>query len=242
MPQILNDVQHSYFSVDADLSLRDHFELRMLEENRIPGLLRMSVCDDNGKLKLNYDITGRISLAEQMEHKKLRAAEVRLLLLSLKHIISGLSPYLLKAEGILLTADTVYLDPISGEPSFLYQPNRTAPFSEALTAFLEVLLSGTDRNDYKSLLLVYCLLKESADHPNALERLEQILISQNLPEGTEQSFRQHEETIAAEIDAGTINDNVFCPDDLCEVPIDEPLCIRDADNPKSGLFKRLFPK
>ena len=57
MPQILNETDHSYFSVETDPALREHYSLRMLEENRIDGLLRLSVCDDDGKLRLNYDIT-----------------------------------------------------------------------------------------------------------------------------------------------------------------------------------------
>ena len=35
MPRILNDVEHVYFSLEAESHLRDQFELRMMEENRI---------------------------------------------------------------------------------------------------------------------------------------------------------------------------------------------------------------
>ena len=32
MPQILNETDHSYFSVETDPALREHYSLRMLEE------------------------------------------------------------------------------------------------------------------------------------------------------------------------------------------------------------------
>ena len=118
MPRILNDVEHVYLSLDAEPFLRDQFELRMLEENRIGGLLRLSVCDDDGKLKLNYDVTGMDPLSETADRRKLKSQDLRQLILTLKHVITGLEPYLLNASGIVLRMDSVYVDPQSRSPCF----------------------------------------------------------------------------------------------------------------------------
>jgi hypothetical protein len=56
----------------------------MLEENRIDGLLRLSVCDDEGKLFLNYDITRMETLREWTARHRLRSEDLRLLILTLK--------------------------------------------------------------------------------------------------------------------------------------------------------------
>ena len=124
MPRILNDVEHVYFSLEAESHLRDQFELRMLEENRIGGLLRLSVCDDDGKLRLNYDITGLDLLSETVERRKLTSPDLRQLILTLKHVIAGLDPYLLSASGIVLRMDSIYVSPRSGAPCFLFLPGR----------------------------------------------------------------------------------------------------------------------
>ena len=88
MPQILNDPNHRYLSMEADRQLREHFELRMLEENHVPGLLPLTVCDDNGVLTLNYDISGKDTLASLAMNQKLLAPDIRRLILTLKHVIS----------------------------------------------------------------------------------------------------------------------------------------------------------
>lgn len=242
MPQILNDVEHIYFSIDADRHLRDQFELRMLEENRIGGLLRLSVCDDEGGLKLNYDITGLDPLSEHIRHEKLKAPDLRQLILTLKHVITGLDPYLLSASGILLNTDSIYVSPQSRSPCFLYLPGRKTDFSRELSEFLQVLLGASDHDDYPSVVLAYRLYKESLDHPSALDRLEQILISQESYTG---------ETPLASPDG----EQITVPEMLAEAA-QEPCVveIREADTrdciapasresgEKGGLFRKLFRK
>lgn len=177
MPQILNDSDHSYFSVEADPGLREHYSLRMLEENRIDGLLRLSVCDDDGKLFLNYDITRMETLRDWAERHRLRSEDLRLLILTLKHVSAGLAPFLLDPAGIILEAESVYTDPVSHAPCFLYCPGRNGGFGEQLSAFLHTLMELSDHDDCRSEVLAYRMYRECQAHPNALDHLERILIS-----------------------------------------------------------------
>lgn len=177
MPQILNDSDHSYFSVEADPGLREHYSLRMLEENRIDGLLRLSVCDDDGKLFLNYDITRMETLRDWAERHRLRSEDLRLLILTLKHVSAGLAPFLLDPAGIILEAESVYTDPVSHAPCFLYCPGRNGGFGEQLSSFLHTLMELSDHDDCRSEMLAYRMYRESQAHPNALDHLERILIS-----------------------------------------------------------------
>ena len=177
MPQILNETDHSYFSVETDPALREHYSLRMLEENHIDGLLRLSVCDDEGKLFLNYDITRMETLREWTARHRLRSEDLRLLILTLKHVSSGLAPFLLDPAGIVLDADSVYTDPASHAPCFLYFPGRSGGFGDQLSGFLHSLMELSDHDDCRSEVLAYRMYRESQAHPNALDYLERILIS-----------------------------------------------------------------
>ena len=172
MPQILNETDHSYFSVETDPALREHYSLRMLEENRIDGLLRLSVCDDEGKLFLNYDITRMETLREWTARHRLRSEDLRLLILTLKHVSSGLAPFLLDPAGIVLDADSVYTDPASHAPCFLYFPGRSGGFGDQLSGFLHSLMELSDHDDCRSEVLAYRMYRESQAHPNALDYLE----------------------------------------------------------------------
>ena len=186
MDNTLHETERCYFTIGADPGLRNACELRMLEENRIGGLLRLSVCEDEGQLVLNYDTTGWIPLSEFTESRHLTASEIRCLILTLKHVISGLSPFLLDQRGIMLSPDTVFLDPVSASPAFLYVPEQTDAFQENLTLLLQAILSNVDHDDYRSVVLAYRLYKESLEHrtENVLDCLERILISPGAPEET----------------------------------------------------------
>ncbi len=243
MPQILNETDHSYLSVAADPALREHYSLRMLEENRIDGLLRLSVCDNDGQLFLNYDITRMETLREWAVRRPLRSEDLRLLILTLKHVSAGLSPYLLDPAGIVLDADSVYTDPISHAPCFLYCPGMSGGFGDRLSAFLHTLMELSDHDDCRSEVLAYRMYRESQAHPNALDYLERILIS-----GDPLDPR---ELPAGEILNGTADDAVFrgvpggpagtvvaetVPAEPEPLPV-EALSVRDAKG--GGLFGRL---
>ena len=242
MPRILNDVEHVYFSLDAESLLRDQFELRMLEENRIGGLLRLSVCDDDGKLKLNYDITGLDLLSDTAVRRKLKSQDLRQLILTLKHVVTGLEPYLLNASGIVLRMDSVYVAPQSRSPCFLFLPGRSSDFSAELSEFLQALLGASDHDDYPSVVLAYRLYKESLDHPSALDRLEQILISQEGPDGGPAITSPDGEQITVPemlADAG----QEPCVLEVREVPAREYVAeTSENSTEKPGLFRRLFRK
>ena len=165
MPQILNETDHSYFSVETDPALREHYSLRMLEENRIDGLLRLSVCDDEGKLFLNYDITRMETLREWTARHRLRSEDLRLLILTLKHVSSGLAPFLLDPAGTVLDADSVYTDPASHAPCFLYFPGRSGGFGDQLSGFLHSLMELSDHDDCRSEVLAYRMYRESQATP-----------------------------------------------------------------------------
>ena len=165
-------------TMEADPSIRNRYELRMLEENRIEGLLPLSVCDDNGILRLNYDVSALIPLSDITDRSGLLAGDLRRLILTLRHIVTGMEPYLLAESGILLKPETVYLESGSRSPHFLYLPCRKSVFAEELSEFLKDLMSGTDQNDYAGMVLAYRLYRESLEHPGGLDCLEQILISQ----------------------------------------------------------------
>lgn len=259
MPQVLNEVEHSYLTMTADYSLRDHFELRMLEENRIDGLMRLSVCDDDKILKLHYDVTGLESLAELTAQRKLKAQDIRCIILTLKHVITGIEPYLLEASGIRLSMETIYASPVSFAPCFLYFPGQDTNFGEALTDFLQTLLTWTDHDDDASVVLAYRLYRESLDHPSALDRLEQILVSQenstpafgmppvddrlNASNGfSPEAFPPQSPPVSsvpvAENAAGISSDPLVS--EIREVPAGPDDAAALPDTGKGGLFHRLF--
>ena len=243
MAQILNEVEHSYLSVDADFSLRENFELRMLEENLISGLLPLSVSDDNGLLRLHYDITGLAPLADLATQQKLKAHDIRCIILTLKHVISGIGKYLLDPSGIELRMNAIYAAPTGLSPCFLYMPGRTDTFSQELSKFLQELLTWTDHDDDQSVVLAYRLYRESLDHPSALDRLEQILVSQSTSSGSPAPAESPLPFSPGGIDPDSSSENTeedSLVTEIREVPAVSGEDAAFPDREKGGLLHRLF--
>ena len=138
--------------------------------------------------------------------------------------------------------DSIYVSPQSRAPCFLFLPGRNSDFSAELSEFLQALLGASDHDDYPSVVLAYRLYKESLDHPSALDRLEQILISQEGPDGTPAITSPDGEQITVPemlAEAG----QEPCVLEIREAPAEEynaPL--PGSGSQKPGLFRKLFRK
>ena len=121
--------------------------------------------------------TGLLSLTDAAAEQKLRAEDLRRLLLYLLQALSRLPVYLLSPDGLVLDADAIYLDPQSRAPCFLYHPGQHADFSDSLSAFLHALLALTDQSEERHMVLAYRLYQESLSHPHSLDYLGRILTS-----------------------------------------------------------------
>ena len=241
MSQVQADLSNSCLTVEADPKTRNCWELRMLEENRIEGLLPLSVCDDNGVLRLSYDTAGTEPLSLYTDTAQLKAADLRRLILTLKHVITGMEPYLMNAAGIVLHMDSVYISPRSRAPCFLFLPGRKGEFSSDLSDFLQALLGASDHDDYASVVLAYRLYKASLEPHNALERLEQILISQESSADAPVPSADGQRISVPEMLAEATEEH--CVVEIRKVPDQDYGAVLPAESgERRSLFRRLFRK
>lgn len=175
MIKLVHSASHSALELSLSPADASGFPRRMLEENHIPGFLPLRPSSEATPQTLSYDVTGLLSLADAACEQKLRAADLRRLLLYLLHALSRLPTYLLTPEGLVLDTAAIYLEPQSRAPCFLYHPGQHADFSGSLSAFLHELLSLTDQSEARHMVLAYRLYQESLSHPHSLDYLERIL-------------------------------------------------------------------
>lgn len=175
MMKPVHSATHSALELPLSPADASGFPRRMLEENRIPGFLPLRPAGEALPETLSYDVTGLLSLSDAAAEQKLRAEDLRRLLLYLLQALSRLPVYLLSPDGLVLDADAIYLDPQSRAPCFLYHPGQHADFSDSLSAFLHALLALTDQNEERHMVLAYRLYQESLSHPHSLDYLEHIL-------------------------------------------------------------------
>ena len=169
MMKPVHSATHSALELPLSPADASGFPRRMLEENHIPGFLPLCPTCEALPETLSYDVTGLLSLTDAAAEQKLRAEDLRRLLLYLLQALSRLPVYLLSPDGLVLDADAIYLDPQSRAPCFLYHPGQHADFADSLSAFLHALLALTDQNEERHMVLAYRLYQESLSHPHSLD-------------------------------------------------------------------------
>ena len=106
---IKQEANNSYFVLKEEtISKREEFLLRMITENQIPGLLKVTRNQINAEGELYYHINGYISFAEYCTKKQLGQMDVKRLFLTLQNILKQMEEYLLDADSLLLEPDSLF--------------------------------------------------------------------------------------------------------------------------------------
>lgn len=90
--------------------LIEPYELMMLENHRIPGLLPMQSVVADGRRRYLYEISGKQQIEDYFSGKKVGHDVLRLFLVSVQNMCRSLSEYLLREEGICLEIEFIYVD------------------------------------------------------------------------------------------------------------------------------------
>lgn len=107
------------------------YQYRMIEMNRIDGILPCEVRYIDGDRFLYYEITGRQSMKSLFEDRRISGAQFRNFLQAIERISDILSEYLLDESQVVLCADQIFLDMNTDQYFFTYYPGE----EEASTVF-----------------------------------------------------------------------------------------------------------
>jgi hypothetical protein len=101
------------------------YQLGMLANNRIPGLLKSEVMRVDNQNHLFYDITSLVPVKKLFERRKLGRNDFLNLIRQLITLSDTLKEYLLDFENIVFDKDFIFADPQSFELHFVYIPVKS---------------------------------------------------------------------------------------------------------------------
>lgn len=107
------------FEKDSDLI---QYQIRMQQNNKIANLLSVRKYQLDGKTRLCYNVTSKVSLAQMTEREKISKDNMLLLISTLMETCEELPEYQLPVGGLLLDEEHIYLNSGTFEPSFIYLP------------------------------------------------------------------------------------------------------------------------
>lgn len=155
---------------DADYPY-ENYELLMLLNNKIPGLLALQIIINDGKIEYWYEITGMTSLDTRLGFVALDAGGLRHLAEDVFDMNLGLENYLLDTENVCYLPEVVYYDRALEKYRFCYLPGSKAETSYRLQSLTEYLLTKIDHTDQEAVKIGYALYEKSTQEGCSIQEL-----------------------------------------------------------------------
>ncbi len=174
-----------YMLVDAGEINADHYQLRMLENNRIDGLLKVQLQQINQQAEFCYTISGRQSMVQKYENICINVDEIKKLMAALNKTAGRLEEFLLNIDSLRLEPEWIYWkEDGDGQPEFCYYPEEVPEksFREHVRTLLRYLLNKISHKDSDAVDVAYNLYQISMKETFRMQELMQFLFY-----GTEKS-------------------------------------------------------
>lgn len=164
------EMKHNYMILEGE-NREDSYEVRMLSDNRIDGLMKFWVKRVDARCCYCYEITSRQPLGRILESKSLEEEELRTFIITMARTINKMEEYLLKEEQILLDPEYIYVEPELFSVEFCLVPGRAGDFPGDLRRLLEYLLGKVDYQNKQCVVMAYGLYRESLKENYGMEDL-----------------------------------------------------------------------
>lgn len=155
------EIRHNYLIIDPEELEWSGYECQMMAENQIDGILHFQLRQMDEGVRFYYEITSRQPLTRLLENRKIRAAELRKLVVGIASVLERMEAYLLREERVLLEPDYLYVEPETFRIFLCLIPGLQRDFAEDFGRLLEYLLGSVDHHDKESVILVYGMYQET---------------------------------------------------------------------------------
>lgn len=170
------DLKNNYLVLEGqEEAVGSDYCIPMVEQNKIPGLLPFHRSRTDGKLYLNYEITGKQTVESRYERRRIGYGEILQLLTGISGHLDVMQRYLLSPEQLLFDPQYMFTDPDGRNIWFCYVPQKEAETSVAQLA--EFLLKRLDHQDPAAVELGYRFYARTQEENLSLSRMLQELLT-----------------------------------------------------------------
>lgn len=156
-------------TIEEKLVYREDYQLKMLQANRIEGLLSVHGRGIDERSYYDYDVSGKVSLKAMYEKSNISGGEIKKFLEKLISVIKETERHLLDIHCILLQPEYIFYD--DGEYYFCYYPPGGRNLWDEFHRLTEYLVKQADYKDQECVRIVFLLHKETMEENYSLEKL-----------------------------------------------------------------------
>lgn len=194
--EYIRNLKGSYMVIATECE-PEFFEEKMLRYNQLEGLLIPFSETRDTERKMWYEITGKQSLELVLSNREMGQKLFCQLLSQLCSVIEKLDAFLLSENGMLLEAESIFIDRKTGQTVFTYLPGKTGLLAESMQRLVEYLLSRIDHKDMMAVKIAYEVYEKTLKDGYALADIRESLKLPYAREDTDevQEYPVKEETL-----------------------------------------------
>ena len=171
------DLNTSYFIVESDRFYQSDYQLKMLANNEICGLLQVKGRGVNGRSRYEYEIQGKHSLEFLTQKGPVTYEMIIAIIEDLLAVMEEMRDYLLSPNQLLLDPRSIFCE--KGRYYFCYYPANEQGIAESFHELTEFFVRETDYQDRSGIYISYALHKMTlAENYQICQVIEEILNNQ----------------------------------------------------------------
>lgn len=179
-----NDLKKAYLILEGVEGEQEDYQIAMLRENDIDGILKTDVRYMDNQSQYHYDISGKTSFKTLHEKINLSYEAMKRLVGNLLQTIQILQKYMLDANCILLEPEFIFCD--QEKFYFCYYPPCQANAKEAFHRLTEFFVREVNYKDEEGVHFAYTMHKMTMEENYSIEEIMQTLIPQEQKEEEEE--------------------------------------------------------
>ena len=152
--------EYMIITVSSEESKNNHYDIQVIQNNTIEGLLKLQVRDVNQEMQYFYDIKGYISMAELQEREKYTGDIIVKLMMDLNCCMAMLDEYLLDKDALYLDEHFIYYRTQTQRCAFTYIPGHCQPVKEQMKTLISWMMKHIDYGRKADVNLVYELYRK----------------------------------------------------------------------------------
>ena len=162
-------VAESEIIIDSVQPYQENYQMRMLKNNRIPGLLRVSGCGMEGASRYYYHTGHAQSLETSYKNRDIRAKEILKLTRQFLSVMEKMKDYLLEPNCLVLSEK--YIFEKNQNYFFCFFPENEKTWQVSYHELTEYFVRKVDYQDLESIQLACMLHKETLKETYDLESI-----------------------------------------------------------------------
>lgn len=160
-------LNRSCLHIYKEAHYEEDYQMPMLRQNRLDGILEVEGCEMDGKARYTYEISGLTSMKTMYENTSIKKQEIESVIARILEVTNTLQRYMLDPNCLVLKPEYIFYK--DGQWFFCYFPGMEEDLCKIFHELTEYFVKMLDYEDTEGIFLAYELHKATLQEHYDLE-------------------------------------------------------------------------